>query len=161
MKEIIPFSWKSETQTNLKKKKKKQKKPAAWIFKWKELGDAVRGVRLTGADVYRKCRESESRERDVNPDERQLKHFTEPNKIRRAWTIEPNRRERTRGTYFIPHFPKHRTKKKKTHKISNVFFSFLNRLFPLKWVVSRKRIEMVVEGWTVKSVAAFNSFVCI
>lgn len=41
------------------------------------------------------------RERDVNPDERQLKHFTELNKIRRASTIErllftffPQERER-------------------------------------------------------------------
>ena len=136
MNEIIPFSWKSETQTHFYRKKK-TKKPAAWIFKWKELGDAVRGVRLTGADVYRKCRES--RERDVNPDERQLKHFTEPNKIRRAWTIEPKRRERTRGTYFIPHFPKHRKKKKKQNIKFRMFFSFLNRLFSLKWVVSKKK----------------------
>lgn len=49
------------------------------------------------------------RERDVNPDERQLKHFTELNKIRRASTIE---------RLLFTFFPQEREREKKTHKNS-------------------------------------------
>jgi hypothetical protein len=84
--------------------------------------------------------QSESGERDVNPDERQLKHFTEPNKIRRAWTIEPNQ-QRTRDfsqkRFSYPIF--HSERRKKPIKI-RLEMHFLKPIFlslSLKWVVVR------------------------
>ena len=136
MNEIIPFSWKSETQTHFFRKKKQKNRPLE--FSSERSWETLFVVYDLQAQTY--IENVGSRENVTwilmngswNISRNRTK-FDVPGRSSPKDEREPE------GLISYPIFQNTERKKKKQNIKFRMFFSFLNRLFSLKWVVSKKK----------------------